>query len=151
VTDLQDLIARVEAATESSVDLFYAVASGLLPDTFPSLIDHDHERVCWRVNVFGKFVSAGAWTDAALALVERVLPGWNCSAIRLHEEACEGHVWEPGHVGSIQGKAPMPALALLLALLRAVAAEDSDAVRSAARRLRANKSNLQKGAGDAAK
>jgi hypothetical protein len=66
------------------------------------------------------YPSPTASLDAALALVDRVLPGWCKSAVDLRPEPCEGYVWERGHVGNIQGKAPTPALAVLVAMLRAL-------------------------------
>lgn len=57
--------------------------------------------------------------DAAMALVERVLPEWCCSAIKT-PGGCEGYIWRVGQIGAHEGTAPTPALALLSAMLSAL-------------------------------
>jgi hypothetical protein len=64
--------------------------------------------------------------DQALALCERVLPGWCRSVVDLTPELCEGYVWERFSTGNIQGKAKTPALALLAAILRALILEGGE-------------------------
>ena len=63
--------------------------------------------------------------DAAMALVERVQPGWNCSAINLKPDPCEAYVWRRSErcVRDVGGKGPTPAIALLIALLRTLETE----------------------------
>lgn len=61
---------------------------------------------------------AGGSVDAALALAERVLPGWRWSVVRT--EPCEAYVWPPEQAyADIQAKAVTPALAICAAILRA--------------------------------
>jgi hypothetical protein len=126
MTTLQDLLARVESATESGVDLFLSVGVALLPDTFPCTIDHNHERVQWKVRWTG-WLGEGAFTEAALALVERVLPGWRWMVRRIepsefpsfgaYVEQVDGeHFWRTGST---------PALAILSALLKALIAQEA--------------------------
>lgn len=126
-TDLKGMLERVEAASGPDRDLDQEIATVLFD-------------VEWRrANMYFRGVRRGtkevlynsvhrvpeftANLQATMTLVERVLPGWNCSAVKLTPEPCEGYVWEPGHVGNIQGKSATPALALLAALLKAKASQ----------------------------
>ena len=71
-----------------------------------------------------------ASVDAALALVERVLPGWQ-RIIGEHDRVGQNVQWRatliqpPGH-GVVAAWAPTPALALVLALLRALQAREGE-------------------------
>ena len=66
--------------------------------------------------------------DAALALVERVLPGWGFY-IRRNAYGCEAALVSSGLCGVTQPRieAPTPALALCLALVRALQQGGGDA------------------------
>lgn len=108
--DLSALIARLEAAEVGSRELDKAVCDALN----------------WRR-------TDGVWTfpapvsqslDAALALAERVLPGWRVFGISDERDFQVSRGWGAG-VGEKTGpgiqhaKAPTPALALVIAILKA--------------------------------
>jgi hypothetical protein len=124
---LTELLERVEAASGADRELDALIAchfvfKSLRPATAADVILNYVPRPGDIKTDMG-FLMADPYTaslDAALALVDRVLPGWCKSAVDLRPEPCEGYVWERGHVGNIQGKAPTPALAVLAAMLRAL-------------------------------
>jgi hypothetical protein len=65
--------------------------------------------------------------DAAVALIERVLPGWRKSVVILTPEPCQAYAWHPerGTIGRVyRSSAPTAPLALISALLGAKIAED---------------------------
>ena len=127
--DLTELLSRVETATGSDVRLDgdIAVALGVFRP-----VQARHERVfgnSWHVKLTGSVMfMAPAYTaslDAALALVERVLPGagWLCGVAQDHYMA---EIFRTRYVSGViprmgYAEAPTPALALLAALLRAKA------------------------------
>ena len=111
--DLASLLERVEKAAEHEAVLLCDAAALLLPPND------------WRLRI-SQLTSAGAPLDAALALVERCLPGWRWMVRRVepserpmfaaYVEAVDGeHFWRSG---------PAPALALIAALLRALIATE---------------------------
>lgn len=139
-SDLSDLIERVAAATGENDELDCRIVATLLSDK-PVTFERSKINGAWCAYVEDFKGRPRLWdcpspirqnravtasVDAALALVERVMPGWCKSVVDLRPELCEGYVWERGHVGNIQGKAPTPALAIVLAMLRALEATRSD-------------------------
>lgn len=118
MTSLPDLLSRVEGATEASAQLLIEVAAKAYPEAYTARWDPDEERVEWRVLRFERFLIAGAWNDAVLALCERVLP-----SNRLDFHRGEDGSWcaavAPGTAISAT-----PALALLAAMLRALIAQE---------------------------
>lgn len=146
---LDDLIAKLESASEGSreIDFWASYNAGQLDDVLlkrPSRIEGgDREFV-----VYGPDGKRYGWVgyhcvdpitqtvDAALALFERKMPGWEISVAQRKPrpyETCS--VWwnaslfrlrTPGvhqTSGTITAKAATPALAICAALLRASAAE----------------------------
>jgi hypothetical protein len=109
---LAEILAKVEAAQHGSMNLDVDVLDALVP--------------AWTSEVSDELRFVSSSLDSALALVERVRPGWCKSAVDLRPEPCEAYVWERGHVGNIQGKAATPALALLAALLRALISQQEE-------------------------
>jgi hypothetical protein len=91
---------------------------------------HDDKRI-WKGSTF--FTGS---VDAALALVERLLPGW-CYSVHRNEDGHFGSVWAPGQGGGpgswvvemFDEKAVNPALALICAALSAKIAEMEGATR----------------------
>lgn len=120
-TELQALLKRVEAARGPNRELFLAIAESVVPDY--------RQEMEWRA-AFNSFIGVGAWTDAALALAERVLPeanhlgvekdlaGWNAYVSR---NAIESGHW----LFEAWGK-KTPALALVAATLRAMIATQGE-------------------------
>lgn len=117
MADLSELIARVEGATGADRDLNADLlkAFGWFVDSAGNAIDHEGRRAFTVPDLTASL-------DAALALAERVLPGW------WPRVECFGEWWEAG-VSNDDGRcptpqtnciatAPTPALALVLAVLR---------------------------------
>lgn len=106
---LPDLIARVEACTGPDRELDAAIAALLAPTDDPSYAAFENGR-----DYPDLYTSS---LDAVLALVTEKLPGWHK---KLEER--EPLVWIAS-IGRFQAEAITPALALLLALLRAIEGE----------------------------
>lgn len=100
MTALPDLLARVRAASGPDRELDAAIMSAFYASTPP----------------YEFFRSV----DAALALIERVLPGYRKSVVDLRPDPCEAYAWLPGWTHNIKGDGATPALALVAALLAAV-------------------------------
>lgn len=81
-----------------------------------------------RAGVYAMAPRLSSSLDAALALVERALPGWRKSVVVLTPDPCEAYVWD-ANTGTIghdhRSLAPTPALALCLALCRALQAQET--------------------------
>lgn len=145
MTQLADLLARLEKAEGPDREIDAALLVALLkPEQLADDLRYyrlpspsmDHMEMCapgtyWLKQRSGASLHTSphytASLDAALALVERVLPSreW-CVGVDL-ENSCawaqvENDVWDEA-TGHIRGKANTPALALLAALLRAKIAE----------------------------
>lgn len=108
MSGVDEILERLEAASEGSRKLDYAIKHWLETNT-------DDEY--WKLRV------AADWTtsiDAALALAERVLPGWGFF-LRKDKDGCNcGLVYpEASFVTPGCGTSPTPALALCIAILRA--------------------------------
>ena len=119
--DLSALIARLEAAEAGSheLDKVVAVACGS------------------TINVWAETAADGTFLgsvrpvttslDAAIALAERVLPGWAVEVSRINAgtSRCTANIWMPSQRGAQLGSgrvfvdASTPALALCIATLRA--------------------------------
>jgi len=91
----------------------------LIRDTAKMLLDID-DLARSRVN---QLTDAGGHLDAALALVERVLPGWAWELTRWTGGGYTTSIsqYNPGDE-EFRGQGPTPALALLSALLKALSA-----------------------------
>ena len=112
MSELEGLIARVEAAGGPDREVDLAIHWLLINDGEP-------------LAVMGSFgiIDLPAYTsslDAALKLVEAKLPGWDYLVARV-SDGCSAEVGPPDSFQQIEAKAPTPALALILALLRALA------------------------------
>lgn len=122
---LSALLERVEGATGETIDLFIAIACALDPVAYPGKWVEDEAAATWRFTVFEKFLGAGAWESAALALIGRVLPGREVRVDRKHDDSGKASIHHP-HGGSIgSATAPTPALALCAALLAAMISEEA--------------------------
>ena len=113
---LSDLIAKLEAASEGSRELDALVWVAATGSTFSHLAENAHlDRVTTSL-------------DAIVALIERKLPGraWMLSSPDklLSHPLCQGEVAE-GEFSfeTTKGCAPTPALALCIAFLRALQAQ----------------------------
>jgi len=105
MSPIHDIKTKLEQASELNDALFREVLETLQPDMTHGI------RAFWE---------AGACENAALVLVERMLPGhlWRLDK---DDGAYEAFIWadpKDGHVGSARSKTP--ALALLIALLTAL-------------------------------
>lgn len=74
--DLRHLKTRLETATEPDRELFYEVEAALCVE--PEAVD-DME---WWLRVEG-YLNVEAWDQAAIAILERKLPGWDWSIRKL--------------------------------------------------------------------
>lgn len=114
--DLSALIARLEAAEEVTRDLAVEFAAFMYadPEAFKGAVNYDPEL--WVERNQSPLCSL----DAALALAERVLPGWGFYLRRDADGSGCGLV-PPGLTSVTPGhmSASTPALALVIAILRA--------------------------------
>lgn len=118
-TAITELRARVEGATEASRELFIEIARSVVAD-YAAAIE-------WR-SLYNGFIGCEAWTDAALALMERVRPGF---CWRVHRqtpaeiEVTNGQFWATCGVPGAQedSRGEIAPLALLSAFFRALEAE----------------------------
>ena len=123
ITDLEQLIARLEAASKGSRDLDRAIHLVVFAD-FIKERGMTEEGNGWRDPEFGAIAPPQDYTtsiDAALTLVP---PIWRVYAIQ-EQYVDPPNLWFVGldrrreHRESMIGKAPTPALALCIAALKA--------------------------------
>lgn len=126
---LADLIAKVEAAEGGSRELDRLIAmtlAGATADYTPAGEFRGYYRGGFWVSI-GPIEPVTVFVDAALALVERKLPGLQKSVVDLRPvRPCEANIWHYGHFDDVHAKAATPALALCLALLRALSTAPGD-------------------------
>lgn len=117
---LADLLVRVEKAEDIDLGFFGEILDAVAPDL--NVLQITGRDIAVRARIIN-YAYAGAWESAALALVERVLPGWRY---------CVDSGPKPrGHVAFVETKAgsawestaATPALSLLAALLKALIAK----------------------------
>lgn len=133
--ELRELIERVEVATEGSRELDALVVCAARGWTF---IRKESFGYVYQRSSGGPVRSSGsdeahvtASVDAALSLLELVLPGWTVANIGQDDgklwwaELREGFQTSYSRV-AISGKRPTPALAVLSATLRAIQATRSE-------------------------
>lgn len=137
MTDLTTLIAKLEAATgpdrELDVAISCAIDGRVLEKRgndrkewlYPQGKDggrQDPGPYGYTTNMSPSFTAS---IDAAVALAERVLPGLDWGAYSFGEDGAQGKVWKHGwHDDTvIYGDHPSPAIALVIAILRAKQAE----------------------------
>lgn len=119
------LIERVEKATKNDPRLFRAVYMALLPEPGP------FNRSAADAAIIEAFIVGGAFTDAALALLERVLPGWAVEMERWKSECsaklweCDDKGWHRGGTGRSEAIAATLPLAIIAATLRAMQQENA--------------------------
>jgi len=103
---MTDLKTKLEQASELNDTLFQEVLDTLQPDMTHGI------RAFWE---------AGAWENAALALVERMLPGWTWLIDATAPKAgVVASLLDPVDPDEWVGTGATPALALLIALLTAL-------------------------------
>ena len=109
---ITDLLERVEGATGASFDLFVRIvrACGVYDDMDARFWD---------------LLRAGAYTDAALALLARVLPG-RVVRLSISERVSTAQLTSPLRDDGARHAGSTPALAILSAMLRALIAEMTD-------------------------
>ena len=116
MTTLTELKALLDGAHGPSRELFWSVGNALLQPGAIAAADIDN------------FINAGAYTDAAKALVECKLPGWEIAMDNCRDrEPIDVGWWgcelsrSPYHKGDVaHGVAPTLDLALLKALVAAL-------------------------------
>jgi len=131
MSNLQDLLERVTAAAGPDRELDCRLFADLLmrPDGYavvgfsPGTVAYVEAPVTTV-----RYLAAPHYTsslDSALALVERLLPGWEW---RVERQSADLWIHLPKHCQKLAcAKGATPALALLAALLRALLAQQSDA------------------------
>lgn len=123
MSDLQSLIERVEKATANERDLFVEVAKALVGPYEGGDLE---ARVAFWGRLF-RLLDAEAYESAALSLVERKLPEWGWSTGTLvREEQTVGYaafVCSRRDDSCEEVEGATPALAICLALLKAVQAQ----------------------------
>ena len=143
----QELIAKLESASEGSRELDAVIAAldgwCLHPRTTYECVQSDSGRTCddcgansWgsrSSNAHAQHLSdpCPAYTtsiDAALALAERVLPGWWPGVSQVGKNKWSADIYDTTDIRPLTPyHAPKPALALCITLLRASAAEGAEA------------------------
>lgn len=109
MSDIAKLRERVQKATGPDRELFIAVCESLLGEHFAS----ENQRL-WG------FIEAAAWTDAALALVERV--GHQRYWVKIEGTFPPDPIWVCILQGAWEGRGVTLPLAILSALLAALEA-----------------------------
>lgn len=126
MADLQDLLARVEAAEGEDWqvrDCVLEVAEALLPR------GGDASAAFARRRELIASIEAGSRLDAALGLVERVLPGWWCSVADYEapvtgDKIARCYLWRPARQDlGLYGDGRGRPTAVLAAMLRALIAD----------------------------
>lgn len=122
--ELATLRARIDAATGPDRELDLSLAEALVPDVVVLL----HNRGTGQ-NERSTYWHYTASIDAALALVERLLPGWLWTFGSYGPDdgpwACITEPTEP--CADYAARGPTPALAILSALMSAMIERESDA------------------------
>jgi hypothetical protein len=128
MSDFSDLIARLQSATEGSreLDALIAAATGWVLSGRSDHVDDDKVHDIWRCGEVERYAPPEVTrsVDAALALIERKLPG-NFVLVKSIESNPGEIIWN-GKIESVNyelrawANASTPALALCLALLRAL-------------------------------
>lgn len=112
ITELRE---RVAGATEMDRALMWSVASHFVITHIGS------DDGFW--GRLGGLMDADAFVDCALALIDRVKPGWGGNVGFGPPDGCFARIWpgaDEGCIPEYSGEAPTPALALISALLAAV-------------------------------
>lgn len=122
---IEELVGRVEAATGPDRELDLLIAQTLVPDVV--VLRRNDDDTGNEPHTYWEYTGS---VDAALALAERVLPGWHWTVASLHTEL--GSAWadvasadwidnKPGHDAEhAEAGAATPALAIILATLRSL-------------------------------
>lgn len=125
MAELQALLARVEAATGPDRALSNAIRAALFPPK-AEVIEHEGHLVTLPAGWGSGFEpDLTGSLDAALALVERVLPGWELELTsEFRDDAVIWRVMLGDPLRGMDGESSTPALALLAALLRALVSDN---------------------------
>lgn len=142
MTNLTTLIAKLEAAKGPSRELDAEIAATFhyvshMPDWVNNWSGKWEAAKSGRVYLMedsgnrGPNFISDSFTDsidAAVALSERVLPGWDWGSHSFGEDGAHGEVWKHGwHDDTvIYGAHSSPAIALVIAILRAKQAEGKE-------------------------
>ncbi len=133
---LQELLKRVEAATGPDREIDTAIWLQIAPGATRSQWSYIHKasaRECFvdeTRDATGRWITTPAYTgilDAAVGLVEKMLPGWTGHLDFGGSQAC-GYVIRPLTEGPLlehRAFGATPALALCAALLRALIASET--------------------------
>lgn len=124
-----ELIARLEAASEGSLELDEAIALRFYPWLAPL---PRSEYGGWHHPTDGLIAPADPYTtslDAIVALIERKLPGWSWGVSGALSPTCTGLLYEPaptatGYRTKQRADGKTPAIALCIAFLRALRTQD---------------------------
>lgn len=141
MSNLQALLERVEAASGPDRDLDWTMAQAFDPDLAGRvLITYEGSKAacianglwpkrkgaCWRDALFS-VPRYTASLDAAVGLVEKMLPGWTWGINGPDPELdgeCVGSLWK-STANTIDGDGKTPALALIAALLKALISQSN--------------------------
>lgn len=140
MSGIAGLLARVEAARgpDREIDIWIDAASGagrkIIPtvtaDQVAMLVDSEDGSIREGMSDADAF-GVPAYTasvDAALALVERMLPGssYDLSLVAGNKPVCDAKIWPPALPLGVGGEGHTLPLAILAALLRALAPSSSE-------------------------
>jgi len=122
MADLRTLLGRLEAVKTPDRTLFWELLCDLVESSRADLSDSKTGALFCTA---GRLLDAGAWTDFALALVERLLPGWRCLSGQdsdCAEGQCVASLFPSGSLGRT-AYGPSVSLAILRVLLTVLIAE----------------------------
>ena len=122
MSDLAALLARIEAATGDEESLFVDAARSLLLKPPSGDIEAQREHDLWWFR-YGKMLDSRAFESAAVALCERVLPGY-CWGVNSKDPLVNNlsvvELWRASdNKGCVYSEAFTPALALCAAVVKA--------------------------------
>jgi hypothetical protein len=132
---MTDLLTALQSAERGSRELDAKIAVYFGDRGAVSIVENDprtsifSHQPGWCRNDENVSIRAGDYTtsiDAALALVERVLPGWWPSVAQVGPGKWSADIYDPSDTRSLSPThAPIPPLALVIALVRAKEARDA--------------------------
>lgn len=111
-SELKDLLTRVQSAMGSDRELSFAIDKALWAPNYDGNVDS------W----YGGGDHPTGSLDKALALAERVLPGWKWGVGCTQGTAFACDIWRDKPVEDYRGCAATPALSVIASLLKALLA-----------------------------